>query len=64
MTYAVVLSDCPHDVAGVLVMLDDKGEAEQIAVEVRRAGHEVEVRQVSERLAERSTAPSGGDAWS
>jgi hypothetical protein len=54
MTHAVVLSDRPHDVAGVLVMLDDKGEAEQIAVEMRRGGHNVEARQVNERLADRT----------
>jgi hypothetical protein len=61
MSYAVVLSDRTDDISGVLVMLDDKGDAEQIAIEMRRAGHEVEVRRVSERLAGRQPLP---DTWS
>jgi hypothetical protein len=61
MSYAVVLSERSDDIAGVLVMLDDKGDAEQIAIEMRRAGHKVEVRRVSERLAGRQSSP---DTWS
>jgi hypothetical protein len=52
MSYAVVLSDRPQDAAGVLLMVEDKDEAEQIAIEVRRAGHRVEVRRVGELVAE------------
>jgi hypothetical protein len=61
MSYAVVLSDRTDDISGVLVMLDDKGDAEQIAIEMRLRGHEVEVRRVSDSLSGR--APSR-DAWS
>jgi hypothetical protein len=57
MSYAVVLSDRTDDMAGVLVMLDDKGEAEQIAIEMRRGGHKVEVRMLSEQLARRGSTP-------
>jgi hypothetical protein len=64
MSFAVVLSDRPLDVTGVLVMLDDKGETEQIAIEVRRAGHEVEVREVTERLARRMTPATATGVYS
>jgi hypothetical protein len=57
MSYAVVLSDRTDDISGVLVMLDDQGDAEQIAIEMRLAGHKVEVRRVSERLAGRWSPP-------
>jgi hypothetical protein len=57
MSYAVVLSDRTDDVSGVLVMLTDKGEAEQIAIEMRRAGHQVEVRRVSDSLSGRAFSP-------
>jgi hypothetical protein len=57
MSYAVMLSDRPN-ISGVLVMLDDQGEAEQIAVEVRRAGHRVEVRKVGDPVPTGWTAPS------
>jgi hypothetical protein len=63
MSYAVVLSDRPHDVAGVLVMLEDKAEAELIAIEVRAAGHKVEVREVSERLAGWKVLPTAGGIY-
>jgi hypothetical protein len=59
MSYAVVLSDRTEEIAGVLVMLDDKREAEEIAFEMRLAGHKVEVRTVSERLAGRRSSPEG-----
>jgi hypothetical protein len=52
MSYAVVLSERPQDATGVLLMVEDKDEAEQIAIEVRRAGHRVEVRRVGELVAE------------
>jgi hypothetical protein len=61
MSYAVVLSERTDDIAGVLVMLDDKREAEEIAFEMRLAGHKVEVRRISERLAGRRPSP---DTWS
>jgi hypothetical protein len=47
MSYAVVLSDRPQDATGVIL----KDEAEQIAIEVPRAGHNVEVRSVGKLVA-------------
>jgi hypothetical protein len=57
MSYAVMLSDRPNT-SGVLMMLDECRDAEEIAIEVRRAGHRVEVREVSERLATRMVLSS------
>jgi hypothetical protein len=58
MSYAVVLCDRPQDVSAVLLMVDDENDAEQIAIEVRLAGHEVEVRWVSERWPGRRALPT------
>jgi hypothetical protein len=56
MPYAVVLQG-RDDVAAVLMMVDDRGEADAIAVGVRAVGHAVEVRQVGEgQLKDLSTA--------
>jgi hypothetical protein len=49
MPYAVVLNG-REDVAAVLMLLDDRTEAEAIALDIRAAGHGVEVRQVGEGL--------------
>ena len=61
MPYAVVL-DGRDDVAAVLMLLDDRAEAEVIAVEVRAAGHRVEVRQVSEGRSNRWRATTAAPA--
>jgi hypothetical protein len=43
MTWAVAL-DGRSDEEGILLLLEDREEAESIAVEVRRRGHRVVVR--------------------
>jgi hypothetical protein len=65
MTYAVMLSDRPN-ASGVLLMVDERDEAEEIAFEVRRAGHRVEVRRCKEWApgSEADVAsPSGAWSW-
>jgi len=55
LPYALVVQG-PDDVAAVLMVLDDCAEAEDIAFEMRQAGHGVEVRQVGEGRMEQWTA--------
>ncbi len=43
--YAICLREKRGKVDGVLMIVDDKEEADEIAFELRRNGHEVEVRE-------------------
>lgn len=45
MIYAICLRSRRNRVDGVLMLVDDKEEAEEIAFELRRKGQDVEVRQ-------------------
>lgn len=43
--YAICMRSRPGRLDGVLMLLDDKEEAEAIAFELRRKGHDVDVRE-------------------
>jgi hypothetical protein len=46
--FAVSLSSRPTSLDGILLMVEDRREAEEIAAEVRRKGHRVMVREISD----------------
>jgi hypothetical protein len=45
-SYAVTLTSRPSTIDGILLMIDDRTEAEEIAAELRRNGHPVAVREL------------------
>ena len=54
MSYAVVLCDRRDDIAAALMLVDDRLEAEALAIELRKVGQRVEVTHVGDALALRS----------
>ena len=42
-TCAIVLKSRPHRAEGILMLLDEREEAEELAFELRRRGQDVEV---------------------
>jgi hypothetical protein len=46
MNFAVMLRSRPATPDSILMLLDERREAEEIAIELRRKGHPVEVRPV------------------
>jgi ERCC4-type nuclease len=53
--YAICLREKRGKVDGVLMIVDDREEAEEIAFELRRSGHDVEVREY--RVPDETTPP-------
>jgi hypothetical protein len=45
--FAVSLASRPTDIDGILLMVEDRQEAEEIAIELRRKGHHVTVRELA-----------------
>jgi hypothetical protein len=45
-SFAVMLSSKPASVDGILLLVDERGDAEAIAVELRRRGQPVTVREI------------------
>jgi hypothetical protein len=56
VSYAVVLCDRRDDIAGALMLVDDRLEAEALAIELRKVGQRVEVKHVGDALARRDLA--------
>jgi len=54
VSYAVVLCDRRDDIAAALMLVDDRLEAEALAIELRKVGQRVEVTHVGDALAPRS----------
>ena len=48
-SFAVVRSDVPRTVKAILLILDDRAEAEEIAIELRRKDFNVEVVELAAR---------------
>jgi len=46
-SFAVMLSSKPATAEGILLLIDDRGDAEAIAVELRRRGQPVMVREIT-----------------
>ena len=46
-SFAVMLSSKPATPEGILLLIDDRGDAEAIAVELRRRGQPVMVREIT-----------------
>jgi hypothetical protein len=59
--YAIVETDRKTTLAGVLMIVDGKGEALEIAHDLLRRGHRVEVVEWSERTAQETQRP--GASW-
>jgi len=45
-SYAVMLSSKPASADGILLLVDERGDAEAIAIELRRRGQPVMVREI------------------
>jgi len=45
-SFALMLHSKPSSAEGILMLLDERHVAEEIAIELRRKGHEVDVREV------------------
>jgi hypothetical protein len=56
VSYAVVLCDRRDDIAGALMLVDDRVEAEALAIELRKVGQRVEVRHVGDAASRRNMA--------
>jgi hypothetical protein len=58
-SFAVMLSSKPASVDGILLLVDERGDAEAIAVELRRRGQPVTVREikVTDRQFQNPTQP-------
>jgi hypothetical protein len=59
--FAVSLSSRPTSLDGILLMVEDRREAEEIAAEVRRKGHRVMVREISDVPSLIPTSEERGD---
>ena len=46
-SFAVMLSSKPTTIDGILLMVDERRDAEEIALELRRKGHAVTVREIT-----------------
>lgn len=49
-SFAVVLRSRPTTIDGILLMVDERRDAEEIATELRRRGHQVDVREMTGAL--------------
>ena len=58
-SFAVMLRSKPTILESILLMVDERRDAEEIAVELRRRGHQVDVREVSLPLRADTPPPSG-----
>jgi len=56
-SFAVMLSSKPATPEGILLLVDERGDAEAIAVELRRRGQPVMVREI--KGVDRQTGASG-----
>jgi hypothetical protein len=61
-SYAVTLTSRPTTIDGILLIVDDRHEAEEIAGELVRKGHLVTVREVPSTLGRSSSASDESDA--
>jgi hypothetical protein len=55
-SFAVMLRSRPATPEGILLMVDERRDAEEIAVELRRKGHQVDVREIV-------TSPGAESPW-
>ncbi len=56
-SFAVVLRSRPTTVDGILLMVDERRDAEEIAIELRRRGHPVDVREMTGAFASGAATP-------
>jgi hypothetical protein len=61
-SYAVTLTSRLTTIDGILLIVDDRQEAEEIAGELVRKGHPVTVQEVPSTLNRSSSAVDGGGA--
>jgi hypothetical protein len=57
-SFAVMLRSRPTVLESILLMVDERRDAEEIAVELRRKGHQVDVREVTLPLRADSSSKS------
>ncbi len=57
-SFAVMLRSKPTILESILLMVDERRDAEEIAVELRRKGHQVDVREVTLPLTADSLRPA------
>jgi hypothetical protein len=59
-SFAVMLSSKPASADGILLLVDERGDAEAIAIELRRRGQPVTVREIKgpDRIVHSPAAPS------
>jgi hypothetical protein len=57
-SFAVMLRSRPTVLESILLMVDERRDAEEIAVELRRKGHQVDVREVTLPLPADSSSKS------
>jgi len=55
-SFAVMLRSRPVTPEGILLMVDERRDAEEIAGELRRKGHQVDVREII-------ASPGGDSPW-
>ncbi len=56
-SFAVMLCSRPMSPEAILLLVDERRDAEEIAGELRRKGHEVDVREVTSAPARDSASP-------
>jgi hypothetical protein len=61
-SYAVSLTSRPTTIDGILLITDDRQEAEEIAGELVRKGHQVTVQEVPSTLGRTSSVVADGGA--